>query len=231
MDLNSFDFDAGEVLLIDKPLEWTSFDVVKKLKHALRIKKIGHAGTLDPLATGLLILCTGKFTKKIQTYQAQEKEYSGVFVLGKTTPSIDLETAFNSESNIDHLVEEDVKKASELFLGEIDQIPPQHSAIKVNGERVYKKARKGIEVIIKPRQVTIKAFTITKVDMPEIHFNVTCSKGTYIRSLVRDMGENLKVGAYLKSLVRTRIGPHKLEESHNLTDFIDKVKTAKVINN
>ncbi len=227
MDLNALDFDAGEVLLINKPLEWTSFDVVKKIKHALKIKKIGHAGTLDPLATGLLILCTGKFTKKINTFQEQEKEYTGVFVLGKTTPSVDLETPFNSSTNIDHLAALTVVEASKSFLGEIDQIPPQHSAIKIDGERVYKKARKGIEVVIKPRKVTIKAFEITKIEMPEIHFKVICSKGTYIRSLVRDMGTKLEVGAYLQSLIRTRIGPHKLEDSYQLTEYIEKVKAFK----
>lgn len=227
MDVKDFDFESGEVLLINKPLEWTSFDVVKKLKFALKINKIGHAGTLDPLATGLLILCTGKLTKKIQLFQDQEKEYTGIMVLGKTTPSIDLETQIDSETDISHLTETNIQVASEQFAGQISQVPPQHSAIKVDGERVYKKARKGIEVVIKPREVNIKSFTLTRIDLPEVHFKVICSKGTYIRSLVRDMGISLRVGAYLKSLERTRIGKYKLTESHDLIDFINNVNAVK----
>ncbi len=231
MDLSNADFDAGEVLFVNKPLEWTSFDVVKKIKYALKIKKIGHAGTLDPLATGLLILCTGKFTKKIEAYQAQEKEYTGVLVLGKTTPSVDLETQFDSETDTAHIKESAITETCKAFIGEIDQIPPQHSAIKVNGERVYKKARKGVEVVLKPRKVTIKTFEITNIAMPEVHFKVVCSKGTYIRSLVRDVGTKLGVGAYLKSLIRTRIGPHKLSESQSLKELIEKAKAIKVNDN
>ncbi|MDN5214236.1 tRNA pseudouridine(55) synthase TruB [Fulvivirgaceae bacterium BMA12] len=221
MSKTTFDFNEGEVLLIDKPYQWTSFDVVKKLKFALKIKKIGHAGTLDPLATGLLIMCTGKLTKKIDGFQQQEKEYEGVLVLGKTTPSIDLETSFDSETDISHLTETDVIEATEKFKGEISQIPPQHSAIKVGGERVYKKARKGIPVQIKARNVEIKAFVITKIQFPEVHFKIICSKGTYIRSLVRDLGNELNTGAYLKALTRTRIGDYSLNNAFQLNDLIE----------
>ncbi|MCG8318689.1 MAG: tRNA pseudouridine(55) synthase TruB [Cytophagales bacterium] len=220
----SFDFNEGEVLLINKPYEWTSFDVVKKLKYALKIQKIGHAGTLDPLATGLLILCTGKLTKKIDSYQQQEKEYEGILVLGKTTPSIDLETSFNSETDISHITSQEVVDTAEKFKGSISQIPPQYSAVKVAGERVYKKARKGIQVPIKPRDVFIKAFVITKIELPEVHFKIVCSKGTYIRSLVRDFGATLKTGAYLKALTRTRIGDFSLNQAFQLTDLIGRLK-------
>ena len=220
----SFDFEEGEVLLINKPYEWTSFDVVKKLKHAFQIPKIGHAGTLDPLATGLLILCTGKLTKKIDRYQQQEKEYEGVLILGKTTPSIDLETPFDSETDISHITAGVVVDTTEKFKGAISQIPPQYSAVKVGGERVYKKARKGIEVPIKPRNVVISTFDITKTDLPAVHFRIVCSKGTYVRSLVRDFGKALKTGAYLKALTRTRIGDFKLQQAWDLNDLIGRSK-------
>ena len=216
----NWNFAEGEVLLIDKPLTWTSFDVVKKLKYRLKIKKIGHAGTLDPLATGLLILCTGKMTKQIEQYQAQEKEYTGTLVLGKTTPSADLETAFDSECAIDHLTEPDWESARQSLVGEIQQIPPAHSAVQVNGQRAYKLARQGKEVAIKPRTVTISTFEFTRVALPEIDFRVVCTKGTYIRSLVRDVGERLNVGAYLKTLCRTRIGEHQLADAYSLDEFL-----------
>lgn len=225
MTKTSFDFNEGEVLLINKPYEWTSFDVVKKLKHALKIKKIGHAGTLDPLATGLLILCTGKLTKKIEGFQKQEKEYEGILVLGKTTPSIDLETSFDSQTDISHVTAEDIVEASKRFEGEISQVPPQYSAIKVDGERVYKKARKGIQVPIKARNVTINSFAITKTELPEVHFKIVCSKGTYIRSLVRDVGAHLKTGAYLKALTRTRIGDFRLAQAFDLNDLVAGLNT------
>lgn len=215
-----WDFAEGEALFIDKPLTWTSFDVVKKLKYHLKIKKIGHAGTLDPLATGLLILCTGKMTKQIDRYQAQEKEYTGTLVLGKTTPSVDLETAFDSNQPIDHLSVSDLEAARQLFIGEIEQIPPAHSAVQVNGQRAYKLARQGKEVTIKPRQVTISTLEFTRIAWPEVDFRVVCTKGTYIRSLVRDLGEHLGVGACLKSLCRTRIGPHTLADAYTLDEFL-----------
>ncbi len=189
------------MLLINKPLEWTSFDVVNKLRYRLKIKKIGHAGTLDPLATGLLIICTGKMTKQIDGFQAQEKEYIGKFVIGQTTPSYDLETAHQ------------MRTAARQFIGLIQQTPPLHSAIKIDGKRAYELARKGMEQELKPREVEIKAFEITQVEKPWVSFRVVCSKGTYIRSLARDFGNALGVGAYLAELCRTRIGDFKLENA------------------
>lgn len=226
-----YNFNEGEVILIDKPLEWTSFDVVKKLRNRLKIKKIGHAGTLDPLATGLLILCTGKFTKKINEYQDMPKEYTGTMLLGKTTPSVDLETAFDSETDISHLKEELIEAALADFRGSIQQIPPQYSAVKIDGERVYKKARKGEDVVINPREVKIYDFEITDYKLPEISFKVSCSKGTYIRSLVRDLGDSLKTGACLIALRRTKIGNFDVESADELNDFISKhqsIKTSKI---
>ena len=224
MDLN---FEEGAVILIDKPLEWTSFDVVKKIRNAIRIKKVGHAGTLDPLATGLLILCTGKFTKKIDHYQGMPKEYTGTMLLGKTTPSVDLETEFDSDTATEHLTLEMVKAATDNFIGDILQIPPHYSAIRIDGERVYKKARKGEEVKIDPRPVTIHSFEITISQLPEVSFRVTCSKGTYIRSLVRDFGTLLGVCACLTSLRRTKIGDFSIDEAYNLPDFIEKHRASK----
>lgn len=211
-----YDFEAGAILLFNKPLTWTSFDVVKKTKFALRIKKIGHAGTLDPLASGLLILCTGKFTKRIEEIQAQEKEYTGRMVLGHTTPSFDLETEVDSTSPTEHLTEEMIREAAASFEGEIDQVPPIYSAVKVNGQRAYTIARKGGDAEIKAKRVTIKNFDITAIEGNEIAFRVICSKGTYIRSLARDVGEKLGCGAYLSALVRTRIGDYRLEEAIGL---------------
>ncbi len=216
----------GNMLMIDKPYGWTSFDVVKKLRGVLKIKKIGHAGTLDPLATGLLIVCTGKMTKKINEYQIQEKEYEGTLVLGKTTPSVDLETDFDSQQDISHITEAQVSQSASSFVGTIQQIPPVYSAVKVDGQRVYNKARKGQQVKLQPRTVQISDFTITKCELPEVKFRVICSKGTYIRSLVRDFGELLKCGAYLSQLVRTRIGPHKLSNAHQLSDLVNQLSTA-----
>ncbi|MBD2714848.1 tRNA pseudouridine(55) synthase TruB [Microvirga sp. STR05] len=209
----SFDFEAGEVLLLDKPLTWTSFDVVRKVKNTLRIKKIGHAGTLDPLATGLLILCTGKKTKEIDQIQAQEKEYTGTFLLGQTTPSFDLETAVDAELPYAHLTEDEIRAATAPFVGLIAQTPPLFSAVKVNGERAYEVARRGDEAEIKSKQVTIREFEITRIALPDVDFRVTCSKGTYIRSLARDFGAALGCGAHLTKLVRTRIGEYHVEDA------------------
>ncbi|MDQ3535749.1 MAG: tRNA pseudouridine(55) synthase TruB [Bacteroidota bacterium] len=217
-------FEAGEVILIDKPYTWTSFDVVKKIRNAIKIKKIGHAGTLDPLATGLLILCTGKMTKQIEKFMAKEKEYTGTLVIGKTTPSIDLETDIDSENDISNITTDQVYAAVQSFHGEISQIPPVYSAIKVDGERVYMKARAGEQVELKPRIVEIKEFSISKIEFPVLHFKVICSKGTYIRSLVRDYGKLLGVGAYMTSLRRTRIGEHKIEDAYSLESFLSEVK-------
>lgn len=213
--------DEGEVILIDKPLTWTSFDVANKLKRACKFKKIGHAGTLDPLATGLLILCTGKKTKQIDSYQAQEKEYTGTLVLGKTTPSIDLETEFDGELPIDHITPELLESARLQLTGDIEQIPPIYSAVKVDGERLYKKARRGETAEIKKRSVTISVFDIDTTRFPEVDFRIVCTKGTYIRSMVRDFGQLLQSGAYLSALCRTRIGSFRLSEAHDLTEFIN----------
>tara|TARA_R110002124_G_scaffold52973_5_gene151937 strand:+ start:72 stop:770 length:699 start_codon:yes stop_codon:yes gene_type:complete len=218
--------DEGEVILIDKPLEWTSFDVANKLKRACKFKKIGHAGTLDPLATGLLILCTGKKTKQIDSYQAQEKEYTGVFVLGKTTPSIDLETAFDAEYPTDHIDKALLEEAKNKLTGEIEQVPPIYSAVKVGGERLYKKARRGETAEIKKRAVTVSLFEIDDSNFPEIGFKIICTKGTYIRSMVRDFGELSNSGAYLKTLRRTRIGSFLVDNASDLTTFIQEKRAA-----
>ena len=212
--------DEPRVLLINKPYEWTSFDVVKKLKHGLKVRKIGHAGTLDPLSTGLLILCTGKMTKQIDTFQAQEKEYTGTFVLGQTTPSFDLETVVDQEKDIAHITLDDIEDAAQQLTGEISQIPPIFSAVKVNGKRAYKSARKGEDVKLKARDVTIETFELTKIDLPEVHFRIVCSKGTYIRSIARDLGEILGVGAHMSALCRTRIGEHKLSDAKTIEEML-----------
>ncbi len=217
----------GEVFLIKKPYGWTSFDVVKKLRNTLKVKKVGHAGTLDPLATGLLIVCAGKETKNIDEYQAQEKEYTGTMVLGKTTESFDLEREIIEVADPMQLKDETIREAALSFTGDILQVPPSHSAIKKDGKRVYESARKGIPVVLLPRQVTVKSFEITKVNLPEIDFRIICSKGTYIRSLARDIGEYLKVGAYLSSLERTRIGDFKIENAWELSDLVEKIKTEE----
>ncbi|PUZ30464.1 tRNA pseudouridine synthase B [Chitinophaga costaii] len=214
-------YAEGQVILIDKPLEWTSFDVVNKLKHKVKAK-IGHAGTLDPLATGLLICCTGKMTKKINEYQAQEKEYTGTFTLGATTPTFDLESAPENFKDTSHLTTEAILEATKLFIGAIAQFPPIHSAIKQNGKPIYLAARKGVAVKVEPRQILIKEFEITQIDMPVVHFRVVCSTGTYIRSLANDFGAALGVGGYLSKLVRTRIGEFKVEDAYTLDAFLAK---------
>lgn len=214
----------GEVFLINKPLEWTSFDVVKKVRNVLKIKKVGHAGTLDPLATGLLIVCAGKMTKSIELFMGQEKEYTGTFVIGSTTESFDLEKEVIHIADPSHITLEDVKNAAATLTGDIMQVPPMHSAIKIGGKRVYEAARKGEEIAIDPRPVTVSTFEITKFENPVIHFRIVCSKGTYIRSLARDLGELLGVGAYMSSLCRTRIGNFLLKDSEELQDLILKIK-------
>lgn len=224
------DFEKGEVLLIDKPLNWTSFDVVNKLRYKISKKvgvkriKIGHAGTLDPLATGLLIICTGKMTKQIDTFQAQEKEYTGSLMLGSTTPSYDLETEVQFFADYQHLTKEEIIEKTKLFIGTINQKPPIFSAIKVNGKPLYQSARKGQDVEIPTKQVRIDDFDITNIDLPKIDFRVKCSKGTYIRSLANDFGQVLNVGAYLSSLQRTKIGDYSLENAYQLEDFLQKLE-------
>lgn len=212
-------YEEGRLLLINKPQHWTSFDVVKKLRYVLKVKKIGHAGTLDPLATGLLIIGTGKFTKKLNELQGLDKTYEGVIEIGKTTPSYDLETEFDSQESWEHITPEDIGRVKEELTGPLQQIPPAHSAIKVDGERAYKKARKNKEVKLEPRSVIIHSFDI-EPNLPELHFKVHCSKGTYIRSLAHDFGQKLGVGGYLKKLVRTGVGDYKLSDAKDLDEFI-----------
>ena len=211
--------NQDRILLVNKPLTWTSFNVVNKLRYKLKNKKIGHAGTLDPLATGLLILCTGKMTKRIEEFQGQEKEYTGKFIIGQTTPSYDLETEISEAKDITHLTPDQIHQSTKNFIGVIDQIPPAHSAIWVNGQRSYNLVRAGKEVELKSRQVTVHAFDITKIEGREIHFRIVCSKGTYIRSIARDFGAALGVGAYLGELCRTRIGQFRLDDAKNIEEI------------
>ncbi|GAB3536852.1 tRNA pseudouridine(55) synthase TruB [Pontibacter brevis] len=214
-----YDFAAGEILLINKPLDWTSFDVVKKVRNTIRVKKVGHAGTLDPLASGLLILCTGKFTKRIDEIQGQEKEYTGTIRLGEITPSYDRETEVTETKDTSHLSEGDIKAAAAEFVGTIEQVPPIYSAVQVDGKRAYDLARKGKSAELKPRIITIQAFDITAIEGAEVHFRVVCSKGTYIRSLAHDLGQKLGCGAHLSSLVRTRIGEYRLKDALTIEDI------------
>jgi tRNA pseudouridine55 synthase len=212
-------FEEGQVLLINKPLEWTSFDAVRKIRNLVRIKKVGHAGTLDPLATGLLIICTGKFTKKINEYMAREKEYTGTITLGAITPTYDLESEPIEQKPYEHISREKIDEVVKSFTGNILQIPPAHSAIKVGGKRVYELARAGKEVKLEPRPVTIHEFEITKMELPVLAFRVVCSTGTYIRSLANDVGAALGCGGYLSSLCRTRIGEFRIEDAMSITEF------------
>ncbi|MEQ8629140.1 tRNA pseudouridine(55) synthase TruB [Ekhidna sp.] len=215
-------YAEGKLLLINKPVDWTSFDVVKKLRYTLKVKKIGHAGTLDPLATGLLIIGTGKFTKKLNELQGLDKTYEGIIEIGKTTPSYDLETDFDSEADWSGVSKEQLEAAREKLTGDIEQIPPAHSAIKVGGERAYKKARKNKEVKLEPRSLTIHDFQIDYTNLPEVKFKVSCSKGTYIRSLAHDFGQMIGVGAYLKKLVRTSVGEYQLSDAVDLDEFVQQ---------
>lgn len=211
---------GGNTILINKPVGWTSFDVVKKVKNLLKVKKVGHAGTLDPLASGLLILCTDGNTKKISDYQNLDKTYEGVMCIGKTTPSFDLETDFDSINDYRSIDIDDIYNTATKFLGSLEQVPPIYSAIKVNGQRLYKVARKGGELVIKSKTVYIKNFDITNVELPYITFKVICSKGTYVRSLVNDYGKALKgVGAYLSKLNRTMIGSFLLDDAYEISDL------------
>lgn len=204
---------TDRLLLINKPFQWTSFDVVNKLRNVLKIKKVGHAGTLDPLATGLLIICTGKMTKSIEAYMGLEKEYTGKFILGQTTPSHDLETEVSEGKDLSSVTEADIYEAARTLTGTLQQLPPMHSAIKVGGKRAYQFARKGQEIELKHREIEISAFEITYIRLPEAGFRIVCSKGTYIRSIARDFGNALGVGAYLAELCRTRIGTFTLENA------------------
>lgn len=223
-------YQEGKVLLIDKPLNWTSFQVVNKIrwliKQQFEIKKIkvGHAGTLDPLATGLLILCTGKFTKKIETYQAQVKEYTGTITMGATTPSYDLESEVDQTFDISGITKEDILQNTQHFIGEIQQQPPIFSALKKDGKRLYEYAREGEHVEIPKRAITINKFEITNIDMPNVEFRVLCSKGTYIRSLADDFGKMLNNGAHLSSLRRTKIGDFSVDNAVGVLAFEEAFK-------
>lgn len=227
--LTAEDYQSGQVLLIDKPLNWTSFQVVNKLRWEIRqvfnIKKIkvGHAGTLDPLATGLLVICTGKMTKQIDTFQGQIKEYTGTFVLGSSTPSFDLETEINETFATEHITEALIHETTKQFTGEIQQFPPVFSALKKDGKRLYEYARAGETVDIKSRTVNISEFEITKIDDLNLDFRVVCSKGTYIRSLANDFGQALKSGAYLSILRRTKIGDFSVNDSVSIETFIKNI--------
>ena len=224
-----YDFIQGATLLVDKPSGWTSFDVVNKiryrLKHTLGVKKIkvGHAGTLDPMATGLLIICTGKATKQIDSYQALPKEYTGTVTFGASTPSYDAETEIDHTYPTDHLNPKFIREKIELFKGKIEQVPPMFSAIKVDGQPLYKKARKGEKVEVKARTVSIYDFELTRLELPEADILVRCSKGTYIRSLAHDLGHSVGSGAYLSALCRTKIGPYLLTNAWNLEQLIEHI--------
>jgi tRNA pseudouridine55 synthase len=225
--IEEYDFEKGEILLFDKELDWTSFDLVRKLRNFLcrqtgvKKLKVGHAGTLDPKATGLMIVCTGKETKKIDLIQAKEKEYVATIRLGATTPSYDLETAENETFPTDHITPELLKSALENFIGENDQIPPLFSAVKIEGKRAYEHARKGSDMVLAPKKITISELELLIFSKEEIKLRVVCSKGTYIRALARDLGVALQSGAYLVGLIRTRIGDLKLEDAWNVQDFIE----------
>lgn len=228
--LPRYDFQAGAMLLVNKPQEWTSFDVVNKIRGKLRyclgVKKIkvGHAGTLDPMATGLLIVCTGKWTKKLDEYQGLPKVYTGTMTLGATTPSYDAESEISERFETDHLTEDQLQAARQPFLGKIAQVPPMFSAIKVDGQPLYKLARRGKTIEIKAREVEITEFDLTKIELPYVDFHVACSKGTYIRSLAHDFGKALNNGAYLSALCRTAIGPYQLKDAWELEDLVAHIE-------
>ena len=225
-----FSFTEGEMLLINKPYTWTSFDVVGKIRNSFKpLKlKVGHAGTLDPLATGLLIICTGKFTKKIDEFQAQEKEYTGTMILGAGTPSYDMETEVDETCDISHINEKMIQATISKFIGDLDQFPPAHSAVKVDGERLYMKARRGENVELKTRKVSISQFEITRIELPEIDFRVVCSKGTYIRSLVYDFGRSLQNVAYLSALRRTKSGDYEVKNAFEVMELVNHIRQLKV---
>ena len=223
--MTSEDYLAGQMVLIDKPLGWSSFDVVKKIKHLISKKynlkklKVGHAGTLDPLATGLLIVCTGKFTKRISEIQGQEKTYTGTITLGGTTPSYDLETEVDNDYKTSHITKELIHQTTKQFIGEIDQKPPIFSALKRGGERLYEKARRGEEIMIESRKIFVREFNIISIENLTVAFEIKCSKGTYIRSIANDFGAALNSGGYLSSLCRTAIGDYQLSKGIDIESF------------
>lgn len=231
--IEEYDFQKGEILLFDKELDWTSFDLVRKLRNFLCRKtgikklKVGHAGTLDPKATGLMIVCTGKETKNIDQIQAKEKEYVATIKLGATTPSYDLETAEDQAFETSHLSQDFVQETLKKFMGETDQVPPLFSAVKIAGKRAYEHARKGNDVVLQPKKIVISEIEILNFSPDEVVLRIVCSKGTYIRALARDLGEALGSGAYLVGLCRTRIGEMKLEDAWNISDFLEKFKVSE----
>lgn len=218
------DFETGEIILIDKSLFKSSFDIVYKVRKAINVKKVGHAGTLDPMATGLLIVCTGKKTKEISEFRGLDKTYAGTFCLGKTTPSFDMETEFDSESGIEGVTAEKVIEFASAFIGKSFQIPPIYSAVKHNGKSLYQFARKGVEIIKEPREIFISSFKITGIELPDVYFEITCSSGTYIRVIANDFGKKIGCGAYLKKLRRTKIGDYNVDEALTISEFTDKYK-------
>ena len=226
-DLQNLDYLSGQAILIDKPVNWTSFDVVAKLRRLINVKKVGHAGTLDPLATGLLIVCTGKKTKEIANYQEQRKKYTGIITLGKSSPSMDLATNITEKSVPENLTEEKIHEVRNKFLGKIEQVPPMFSAVKHKGKALYKLARKGKEVEREPRQVEIYSFDITKIELPDIHFEIACSKGTYIRVIANDFGNELGCGGILSLLRRTEIGDYKVDDANSMNEFSSMFKIVE----
>jgi tRNA pseudouridine55 synthase len=224
MSSQEIDWNAGEMICIDKPLNFTSFQAVNKIKYALKKPKIGHSGTLDPLATGLLIMCTGKWTKKLHDLTGLSKEYTGTITLGSTTPTFDLESSPQDFKSYDHLTAEQIINATIPFTGSIQQYPPIHSAIKQNGKPIYLAAREGKDVKVEPRNVTITEFEIIKIELPLIYFRIACSSGTYIRSLANDFGALLGVGGHLSCLRRTMIGSYHVDDAYSLEDFIEKYR-------
>jgi tRNA pseudouridine55 synthase len=218
-------YAEGQVLLINKPYDWTSFDVVRKIRNLIKIKKIGHAGTLDPLATGLLILCTGKYTKRINEYMAREKEYTGTIVLGATTPTYDLESIPENFKECSHVTPQQIEEAAKKFTGEIMQVPPVYSAIKKDGKRAYEFARKGHDIELEPRKITVSEFS-TSYSNSEVKFKIVCSTGTYIRSLANDLGQELGCGGYLSELCRTRIGEFELIDAWTMEEAEQKIHEA-----
>ena len=213
------DFEKGEIILLDKPIRKSSFDLVYKVRKAVEVQKVGHAGTLDPQATGLVLVCTGRMTKEISNLQLLEKTYTGIISLGKTTPSLDAETEFDSENSFEQVTEKEIFETRDLFLGKITQIPPMYSALKSNGKALYRYARKGVEVERNPREVFVSRFEIKNIDLPDIEFEISCSKGTYIRVIANDFGKKLGCGAYLKKLRRTRIGSFCVDDAFTIDEF------------
>jgi tRNA pseudouridine55 synthase len=222
-DFASLDFLAGETLLIDKPPQWTSFKVVHTIRKAINVKRVGHTGTLDPLATGLLIILTGRNTKQMMNFEGLSKTYTGTFLLGKSSASMDTETEMTNRELQKNLSDDLLFKTRDTFLGNIKQIPPMYSALKVDGKKLYDLARKGKEVERKPRKVIISRFEITRIDIPEVHFYITCSKGTYIRVIANDFGEKLGCGAVLRKLRRTGIGDYSVEDALSVVEFVQNI--------